>query len=98
MATQGTPLVTPFSLAAIELLGDNLGTPLAIPFEMVSVNALSGTNFIQRFPTPPSVGSFLTDVEIEMAFDRIQAPYVFTGAVYPESPFLEPTIGQIWPR
>ena len=98
MATEGTPLVVPFELTTPELLDDNLGTDLVLPFEMVSVDSLLGTNFNNRFPTPPVVGSFLVDVENEMAFNAIMPPYVYIGVLYPESPYLEPTIGQIWPR
>jgi len=98
MATQGTPLVMPFTLTTIELMDDNLGTDLVVPFVMASVDALSGSNFNNRFPTPPTVGSFLIDVENEMAFDKIEPPYVVAGAVYPETNYLEPREGQIWPR
>jgi len=98
MATQGTPLVTPFELTTIELLDDLLGTDLILPYEATSIDVVTGTNFSQRFPTPPVVGAFLVDVENEMAFDGIGAPYIYIGVLYPESPYLEPTIGQIWPR
>jgi hypothetical protein len=98
MATQGTPLVTPYSPETIEAMDDLLGTDLIQPFEMVSTDVVAGGNFTNRFPTPPTVGSFLVDVENEMPFDGIMAPYVYIGVLYPESPYLEPTIGQIWPR
>lgn len=54
-----------------------------------------------RFPTPPSAFAFLTDVELEnelSIYDGLMAPYVYIGALSPEGKFLEPTIGQIWPR
>jgi len=51
-----------------------------------------------RFPTPPSAFGFLYDLDpfLDIQFDGVTK--VITGAVYPESLYLEPTTGQIWPR
>lgn len=56
-----------------------------------------------RFPTPPAALGFLTDVgdeegEVFQAVEGLSTPWVIAGAVYPESPYLESTTGQIWPR
>lgn len=55
-----------------------------------------------RFPVPPTALAFLTDVdaflENPFAYDALSPPYLLTGALYPESDYLEPTTGQIWPR
>jgi hypothetical protein len=37
-------------------------------------------------------------LDASLVFDGLTTPYIFTGALFPGSPFLEPTIGQIWPR
>lgn len=53
------------------------------------------------FPVTPSAGGFLTDVDLdnEITFSqRVSPPYLYAGALFPESLFLESTIGQIWPR
>lgn len=55
-----------------------------------------------RFPTPPSALAFLTDpffeLDTSLALDKVNANGVIAGALTPESSYLEPNIGQIWPR
>lgn len=48
------------------------------------------------FPVPPTAWGWLITPEVDLAYDGVLA--VLAGAVYPESLYLEPTIGQIWPR
>lgn len=51
-----------------------------------------------RFPTPPTAVAFLGVVDFDMQIDGLGPPYSIIGAVYPETKYLEPTVGQIWPR
>lgn len=55
-----------------------------------------------RFPVPPSALGFANDIELDLAFDRVasisQIGLFLSGALVPESAYLEPTTGQIWPR
>jgi len=55
-----------------------------------------------RFPVPPIAWAFLVvnnglldDEEMEIL--RV-APPTLVGVLHPESNYLEPTLGQIWPR
>lgn len=50
------------------------------------------------FPTPPSSFGWLGDVNFDITLYGLEAPYILTNAVAPESTHLEPTLGQIWPR
>lgn len=70
-----------------------------------SVPGLMGVVIANRFPTPPSALAFFTDYPLPEEGEYnvgegtgFGPPYLLLGAVYPESDFLEPTIGQIWPR
>lgn len=58
-----------------------------------------GVPIANRFPAPASAIAFLTD-EPDEEFEPVAgtAPYFINGALVPESSFLEPTLGQIWPR
>lgn len=77
-----------------------LGSPLvdmgADPIELV------GEFLTDRFPTPPMAFGFLIEPEVDMPFDGLpshKSVNVLTvGALSPEGLYLEPTIGQIWPR
>lgn len=54
---------------------------------------------ISVFPVPPTAWGFATELDLDLyPFIALGPPYQIIGAVYPESDFLEPTIGQIWPR
>jgi len=98
MAVQGTPLKAPFIQGVLKKLEPAAYGNLITPFVMGAVSKMTSANYTNRFPTPPIVGAFLVDVEEEMAFDRIMSPYTITGALFPESGYLEPNVGQIWPR
>lgn len=66
-----------------------------------SINGLTGGAISNRFPTPPSAVGFLTldpDEELDHIHIGATPPYVIFGALAPRSDFLEPTLGQIWPR
>jgi len=53
-----------------------------------------------RFPTPTAAIGFLgeTTLDLQLAMGGLGLPYSIVGALHPEGSFLEPTIGQIWPR
>ena len=52
------------------------------------------------FPVSPSAAGFCLDVEdaVEFPIVKVTFPFVISGALSPESNYLESTIGQIWPR
>lgn len=90
--------VTPsFDTGDLELIEPYAFGDLITPFVGVVPDGASSP-IGNRFPVPPTAGGFLTDVEMEFAFDGVGLPWVVTGALYPESPYLEPRVGQIWPR
>lgn len=103
MATQGSPL------RDVVTVGAPLETVAGIPvgdltdtFVLLSANlsSLTGVNYSNRFPTPPSAFGFLITPEADFVFDNVD-PVVggtLIGALFPESDYLEPTTGQIWPR
>lgn len=94
MATQGT-LIEPYVQGALEFIDPFGYGDLITPYQVTAVDILSAP-IANRFPTPPTAWAFLIDPDEEPAFDRISS--AIAGAVYPESVYLEPTIGQIWPR
>lgn len=58
-----------------------------------------GVPVANRFPTPASAIAFLTDEpDEELQPVAGTSPYFINGALSPESDYLEPTLGQIWPR
>lgn len=64
-----------------------------------SIEAVAGGPIAQRFKVPPSAFAFLGhDIDITLTIIPGVIGNVVVGAVYPESNYLEPTIGQIWPR
>lgn len=106
MATQGTPL------RDVNVVGAPLQVVEAIPIgdlvdleriTRANISKVGPTNYANRFPTPPSAFGFLTEVtnedgDVPYMIAGLSTPYILIGAVYPESRFLESTIGQIWPR
>jgi hypothetical protein len=53
------------------------------------------------FSVPPTSFGFMTDIaeDISAPVSGLSFPYILQGVlVSPESNYLEPTIGQIWPR
>lgn len=85
---------------------------LSQPYEVSTLEAISGLVYSNRFPTPPIVHGFLMNpfqdeedaqeeefgVPFWVPVLKLQPPYYTNGALLPESNFLEPTFGQIWPR
>jgi len=54
-----------------------------------------------RFPVPdplPLIHGYAIDPDEELTFSGLVTPYHITSALHPEGSYLEPTIGQIWPR
>jgi hypothetical protein len=97
MAVQGN-LITPY-FVEVNLLEPAAYGDLVTPFEMDDPIGIVGVNLTNRFPTPPVAWGFLVDVEDAVGpIVGLSGRYTIIGAVYPESDYLEPTIGQIWPR
>lgn len=77
--------------------------PVGSLSDVALITAVTGmiTVIAARFPVPPSAIAFLTAVDaIEnapIAFDSVFG-FPIGAALTPESLYLEPTIGQIWPR
>lgn len=97
MAVQGTPLISPFELSEVWLIGSMPMGDLITPFTQGPVDLMSAP-LTSRFPVPPAAGGFLVDVDEEFENLSLSPPYFIIGAMYPESDYLEPTTGQIWPR
>jgi len=98
MAVQGS-LISPFELDAVELVGPAAYGDLITPYEGVNPDGVNGTIRTNIFPTPPVAWGFLTDVlDAVGPIVGLSGRYFIIGAVYPESPYLEPNVGQIWPR
>lgn len=69
------------------------------PVESFAINPVASALISGRFSIPPSALGFITEGESVLGLKLgLQTPYVIQGALDPESPYLEPTIGQIWPR
>jgi hypothetical protein len=106
MATQGAPLVD------VDVTGGPLEGVEAIPvgdlidlfvLTRPTISDVGAVNYGNRFPTPPSAFGFLTMIfdpegDLPYRFDGLGPPYNIIGALLPEGQYLEPTIGQIWPR
>lgn len=79
------------------------GIPVGTLRDVDLVTAVVGYSVIvaNRFPVPPTAAAFLTEIEAledtPMVFDVVFGPPI-AAALSPESVYLEPTIGQIWPR
>lgn len=104
MAVQAT-LVQPVpDFITVENLAGLPSGRLITPYVMTTAVDFTVDFIISgRFPTPAAALGFLIDVYDEegdpiYGVGGLASPYIFTGAVYPESDFLEPTQGQIWPR
>lgn len=94
MATIAT-LVSPTTVDSIDLLLPIPFKDLVTPYEITTIDAVTTTP--NRFPVPPTAWGFCTDPDEEWL--PIVGPIsLINGAVSPEGPYLEPTIGQIWPR
>lgn len=104
MAVQGT-LCAPYTQGALNLVDAIPQGGLCQPYSLdVPPSGIEGV-LAQRFPVPPSAFGFLTS--LNELYENIipvgpgiglKAPHMITGAVLPEGAYLEPTIGQIWPR
>lgn len=91
--------IAPYELGSLELVAAQPSAGLIDLYVMTAVDSVFGTIFANRFPTPPIAWGFLTDdPDEEFAFDRLGPPYDIRGALFPETNYLEPRIGQIWPR
>lgn len=90
----------PGTISAIEVVQPIPVGPLIDTYPITSVEGF--TQIVSnRFPVPPSAAAFLTGVDEEgdlIVVAGLTSPYLLTGALFPGSIFLEPTLGQIWPR
>lgn len=101
MAVQGSPLND------VNIIGAPLQTVAGVPVGalrdvhiVAAIERVGGVNYTSRFPTPPAAFGFLIDPTTELAFDRLQpvSGGTLIGVLLPEGDYLEPTLGQIWPR
>jgi hypothetical protein len=98
------PMSTPVVITDLEFVAPlpSLGM-LDTPFEAVAMPGIAGANRTNQFPVPPVAWGFLTlvtDEELNPPYvvDGLQPNGVIVGALNPISPYIEPTVGQIWPR
>lgn len=66
-------------------------------FTLTSVSSIAGS-IKNIFPVPNEAKGFGTDIEVWDIGLKITYPYYTKSALNPESPYLEPKFGQIWPR
>lgn len=101
MATQGSPLVD------VNVIGPPVQAVAGIPIGalldvdiVTTVQAIGAINFTSRFPTPPAAFGFLGAPDDDFAFSVMDpiATGTLIGVLLPEGKYLEPTLGQIWPR
>lgn len=63
---------------------------------------VEATRLTNRFPTPPIAWGFCGVPESEediWVIDGLDVPYLIMGGpLHPEGAYVEPTLGQIWPR
>jgi hypothetical protein len=97
IANLSEPYTTPEPTPAIQ----PLPVGALVDVEPMVVHAGVVSTITNRFPTPPSATAFLVDpfAESDLALElgAIYGPNI-VGALSPAGPYLEPTIGQIWPR
>jgi hypothetical protein len=97
-------LAEPYTLGAIDEVAEIPVGDLIEPYVVGLPDLMVPPVLGNRFPTPPAAFAFLVDPLVEldppvpMTYDAIGPPYVIVGALSPAGPYLEPTIGQIWPR
>ena len=67
--------------------------------ELTSLDRIPGP-IAQKFPVSNPAWGFVTDLEEPLpTIHGMLSPHYLAGAVVsPESSYLEPTLGQIWPR
>lgn len=55
---------------------------------------------LAAFSVPPTAFAFLEQAENAPTFpqSKVSSPFVMQGAFTDEGKYLEPTVGQIWPR
>lgn len=103
MATEGSELFDDaWVIGTIEATAGIPAGPLVDVLDAYGAEMIVGSEFKNRFPTPPSAWGFLIDVDAELTFGLLRSTTMggqFTGgALAPGSELLEPTLGQIWPR
>lgn len=77
-----------------------LGTAVDHAADFPGVDRISASQF-QVLPLPAVVWGTAYDMPFDFLVERIEgieSPYYIMGAVSPGGGYLEPTIGQIWPR
>lgn len=99
MATIATT-ITPY-LGVIEHVDPKAYGDVITPFDTPTPDLL-GAVTANRFPTPASAVGFTIDpflnIGESIVVDGIEGPYTVAGALAPGGDYLEPHIGQIWPR
>lgn len=90
-------LTEPYLVTALAFVEPIPVGDLMMPYEVTGVSGVSEI-VLDRFEVPAVAWGFLLDLEDDVSFDKIESPYVVAGALTSEGDYLEPTIGQIWPR
>lgn len=102
MAQLGTALIELYLVDSPWLVNPLPSGGLIEPF-VLATPELIVAQYTNRFPTPPIAWGFLidfADIDDAPAFDRLLAKAYgdIASALSIEGAYLEPTIGQIWPR
>lgn len=69
---------------------------MTTPYVAPDPDGLEPGIVVGTWPIPPTAWGFMTTPHEQEDVSGIQEGYL--GALFPESTYLEPTIGQIWPR
>jgi len=87
----------PVTISALEVVQP---LPIGPLLDVGTITSVTGytTTVSNRFPVPPSAAAFLTDVDTQMVPSQQQVSTIIYGALSVAGPYLEPNIGQIWPR
>jgi hypothetical protein len=94
-------LTQPYTADTVEVIRGIPVAPLSMPFTFSGPVSGIASTISNRFPVPPTAAAFLTLVDA-LEYEPFALDLVFgnpiIAALTPESVYLEPTIGQIWPR
>lgn len=101
MAIQGNLIAPVPEVTSLQFISPIPAGDLITPYVTVLTPGVTGT-ITNRFPVPPTAWGFTSDLDLALeGYLILPSPGVtqyIMGAVTYEGKYMEPTIGQIWPR
>lgn len=101
MAVQIATLAQPYTASEPLPAVQPLPVGALVDVDPVTIQLGVVSTITSRFPVPPTAVAFLNDpsadADVPLALGALFGPGI-GGALSPGGPYLEPTIGQIWPR